>query len=59
MTYQEKKARAREKAIDISLNMYDEYLSISWGELQEITDKLYAIAKRYGLVREFRENGLI
>lgn len=55
--YQTKKEKAREKAIDtinnISQNNYSYY------ELFMIQNKLYKIGKRYGLLKEFKENCII
>lgn len=55
--YQIEKEKAREKAIDtinnISQNNYSYY------ELFIIQNKLYKIGKRYGLLKEFKENCII
>lgn len=56
MTYQEKKERARQEAIDWQLESTNEQLS--YGELATIGDYFYKLGKRYGLLREFRENGI-
>lgn len=52
-----KKEKAREKAIetinDISQNNYSYY------ELFIIQNDLYKIGKRYGLLKEFKENCII
>ena len=55
MTYQEHKQKTREQAQ--SLQIYAD--CISWGELAQEGAKLEKAAKRYGLVKEFRENGII
>ena len=57
MTYNEGKEKARGMAQEIQCDFYD--LSISWNEVCDICAKLEKLAKRYGLVREFKENGLI
>lgn len=31
---------------------------LSWGEVQTVADWFYRMGKRYGLLTEFRENGL-
>lgn len=31
----------------------------SYGELLEASNKFYKLGKRYGLIKEFRENGII
>ena len=55
--YQIKKEKAREKAIDainnISQNNYSYY------ELFIIQNKLYKIGKKYGILKEFKENCII
>ena len=56
-SYQELKAKAREKAIfwqsKVSNEVMDWYSIASWGAYFE------RLAKRFGLIREFRENGII
>lgn len=57
------KAAARQMAVDImdadreTVNSGGECLS--YGEYAIITDALEKAARRFGLVREFRENGII
>ena len=57
MTYTEKKAKARRLAIEwqqiVSNTAQDYEFFVRWAELFQ------KIAKKYGLVREFRENGII
>ena len=57
MRYQQGKERARERAIkwqfDFDNNNY------SYGELAEWADVFERLGKRYGLIREFKENGII
>ena len=57
MTYTEKKEKARRLAIEwqqIVSNTHQDYAFFSkWAELFQ------KIAKKYGLAREFRENGII
>ena len=55
-TYAERKANAREEAIDWQ-NKASEG-NMSYGELAETGDHFYKLGKRYGLLREFRENGI-
>lgn len=57
MTYKEKKAAAVSLAIDLQNVLSD--VSVSWLELAIIGDNLKRIAQRYGLVKEFQENGII
>lgn len=55
--YQLNKARAIDKAIEYQHNASKKQYSYS--ELYEIQDYFYKLAKRYGLIKEFRENGII
>ena len=56
MTYKEQKEKARELAImwqhDFANHNYD------WLELANFTDFFTKLGKRYGLLKEFRENGI-
>lgn len=52
--YQKAKARTREMAVDFSYND----APMSWGEVAEICNKFEKLGRRYGLLREFRENGI-
>ena len=53
-TYQQAKEAARLFAIDTQ-NIISES-NFSYGEIVDISDTLYSLGKRFGLVREFREN---
>ncbi len=57
MSYKERKEKAREKAIEWQLNFannnYSYYDLMLW---QEYFTKL---GKNYGLIKEFKENGII
>ena len=55
-TYKEKKGCLQDIAIEWS-NHFSQY-SWSYGELAEIGIWFYKMGKRYGLLREFRENGI-
>ena len=57
-TYAEKKADLYSKAVILS-DALGVYSAWSYGELLTIQDFLEANAKRYGLLQEFRENGLL
>ena len=57
MTYAEKKNRARELAIDWRLD-FDNH-NYSWGELTYFQEYFERLGRRYGLLGEFRENGII
>lgn len=55
-TYEERKGCLRDLAIDYSHNFAS--LGWSYGELAEICDWFYRNGKRYGLLKEFRENAI-
>lgn len=56
-TYQEKKKQARQFAIEwqqgFEQHNYDYY------EIKNASKYFYKLGKRYGLLKEFRENGII
>ena len=56
-SYQERKAQARQEAIEWQ-NSFALY-SYSFEELYYIANRLKEIGKRYGLLKEFRENGIV
>ena len=56
MTYQEKKERVREKAIQWQLDFDNNY---SYSDLAAFGHHFENLGKRYGLIREFKENGII
>ena len=57
MTYKEQKEKARELAVqwqyDFANNNYN------WEEIGNFTDFFTKLGKRYGLLKEFRENGVL
>ena len=55
--YKDKKESARALAIDIQGALSES--SVSWWEHSLITKKLYSIGKRFGLIKEFKENAII
>lgn len=55
-TYNQKKAYLKDLAIDFQSA---DTMGLSWGEYAEITSFFEKNAKRYGLVKEFKENGII
>jgi hypothetical protein len=55
-TYAERKENARNLAIDVQSFSWP---GLYWSECAEIENELETIGKRYGLIREFRENGVI
>ena len=54
--YKSRKESAREIAQEIQRN---DIGGLTWGELQDIQWFLLNIGKRYGLLKEFYENGLL
>lgn len=54
--YQERKEDAREKAIDFQSAAA--LVNLSYGELATLQDFFENAARRYGLIREFRENAI-
>ena len=56
MTYAERKENAREEAIDWQYETSQK--SISYSELEEAGNHFEKLGRRYGLIREFRENGI-
>ena len=57
MNYQERKENARQKAIDWQSSFNDH--DYSWQELADYQSYFERLAKRYGLVKVFKENGII
>ena len=57
-TYQIKKGRLREKAIDFQLVIGECEHDLSWAELSAITQTFEKYGRKYGLLKEFRENGI-
>lgn len=55
-TYQGKKKKAREKAIEWQERLVEQ--SISYGELVIAQSVFEQLGRRYGLLTEFRENGI-
>lgn len=54
--YQEQKEKAREIAIEWQNN--DSDFPYSWEGYAMICDYFYKLGKRFGLLKEFRENGI-
>lgn len=57
-TYAQKKEEIRQQAIDYQ-NSFTDGKTYFWSELAEIGAKFERLAKRYGLFKEFKENGII
>jgi hypothetical protein len=56
-TYNQLKEAARQQAIDYQLSWA--YLNYSYYEITLAQDKFCKLGKKYGLTKEFRENGII
>ena len=55
--YQRSKENARNKAVEWQLDFCNH--DYSYGELAYYGEYFSRLARRYGLVREFKENGII
>lgn len=55
--YTELKEQARQEAIDWQLDFGNH--NYCWGDLQVFQIHFEKKAKRYGLIKEFKENGII
>lgn len=55
--YQERKTMAIDEAIEWQRTAATE--PMSWGEVASWCNYFYKLAKRYGLIKEFKENGII
>lgn len=55
--YQAGKERAREEAINWQLSFGEH--TYTWSDLAETSEHFERLGKRYGLIREFRENAII
>ena len=55
--YMQKKEAARNEAINWMTTTAND--SMSWYELLNYQDHFMTISRRYGLIREFHENGII
>lgn len=54
--YYERKEEIRQQAIEWQLKCCSH--NYSWGKLADWCDYFYKLGKRYGLLKEFRENGI-
>jgi len=57
LTYVGKKEDARQKAINWQYKIANKNLYYS--ELAEQSNKYFKLAKRYGLIKEFKKNGIL
>jgi len=51
------KEKARNEAINYQIFASD--TSLSYTKLADASERFYRLGKRYGLIREFKENGII
>lgn len=56
-SYAERKEMARQEAIDWQMNFPENNYSLV--DMVYFSDRFTKLGKRYGLIREFRENGII
>ena len=56
-TYQERKQAARDTAIEWQYSVGEKNYYMS--EMAYYYEYFYKLAKRYGLIKEFKENGII
>ena len=55
--YEMRKDKARQKAIRWQEETAQK--SYSYGELADFWERFYRLAKRYGLIKEFKDNGIL
>ena len=55
--YQKKKQELREEAIEHQRQVSEQ--NLSWWDIYDYLEHLETQAKKYGLIKEFRENGVI
>ena len=56
-TYETRKEMARQEAIDWQNNLFRD--NRSYEEMREAAEYFEKLGRRYGLLKEFRENGVI
>lgn len=52
--YQQLKAKARQEAIDTQNDIAEK--NLSWWEVAHLSEHFEKLGRRYGLLKEFREN---
>ena len=57
MNYKQGKTNARERAIEWQRTTAKD--PMSWGDVAAWGDYFYKLGKRYGLIKEFKENGIL
>ena len=53
------KSKGEARQIGQDFQIWSSEQSLSYGELTTYQNALYILAKKFGLVREFKENGII
>jgi flavin-binding protein dodecin len=53
-----KKDKARQKAIELHSKTFEQ-MNVSWFEVIQLQNRIEKIGKQYGLLREFKNNGII
>jgi len=56
--YYEKKEEARQEVINWQSSLSD-FGNYSYKQLSDWYEHFYELAKRYGLIKEFKENGIL
>lgn len=59
MTYRQKKAHAWDTILTLAYAMWDGETSRYWSEVAEFTWRIERIARRYGLLKQCREEGIL
>lgn len=57
--FQNAKTKAEARQVAIDFQAWSSVKALSYGELANYQHHLTVLAKRFGLVKEFRENGVI
>ena len=55
--YEKRKAKARQEAIEFQTDIFPNS-NLSWGELYEWQQYFRSLGRRFGLMKEFKENGI-
>jgi predicted nucleic acid-binding Zn-ribbon protein len=59
MKFKNIKTKEEARQVGIEFQNWASEQNLSYGELSSYQNKLHKIAKRFGLIREFRENGIL
>lgn len=55
--YKQRKEEARQQAIELQIKNFNSCQS--WLEVAQNSEKVYELGKKNGLIKEFKENGLL